>query len=314
MELRQLRHFLAIVDAASVSRAATLLGKSQQALSKSLQALEESLGGVRLLDRGAGRLTPTAFGRMLLPYARNIEAEARGFHDALAATLAATHGRLRVGASPTAASHLVSEAVLRLVDSHPGLQVEVSGGLHAELAGRVLAGDLDLCVCLDNDGRGPEGLEREVLADEEFGVVVGAQHPLARRAPGAAPPLGDYPWLIGTGLGEVEAGWRRAFELAGLPLPAVAVETSSIEFTRSALRASFCVSVLPATLVEAELERGELVMLNVAGLRWRRPVVLYLRRSATLPPPAAAFVAALHRAARRAPAVVRLAGRDEDGE
>jgi len=33
MELRQIRHFLAVVDAGSFSRAAQNLGKSQQALS-----------------------------------------------------------------------------------------------------------------------------------------------------------------------------------------------------------------------------------------------------------------------------------------
>lgn len=54
MELRQLRHFLAVIDAGSFSRAAQTLGRSQQALSKSLQALEESLG-VRLLDRNPRR-------------------------------------------------------------------------------------------------------------------------------------------------------------------------------------------------------------------------------------------------------------------
>lgn len=297
MELRQLHHFLAIVDAGSVSRAAAMLGKSQQALSKSLRSLEDGLG-VRLLDRGGGEVAPTAFGRMLIPYARNIEAEARGFHEALAAALAAQRGRLRVGASPTAASHLVSEAVLRLLADHPDLQVSVSTGLYADLAARLLAGELDLFVCLDNHGEARAGLEREVLGAEEFGVVVGAQHPLARAPAVTAPQLRAYPWLIGTGLGEVETGWRRAFELAGLPLPAVAVETSSIEFTRSALRASSCVSVLPATLVAEEIDRGELTMLDVPGLRWSRPIVLMTRRNATLPAPAAAFVAALHVAAR----------------
>ena len=43
---------------------------------------------------------------------------------------------------------------------------------------------------------------------------------------------------------------------------------------------------------------SELTMLDVPGLRWSRPNVLMTRRNATLPAPAAAFVAALHVAAR----------------
>jgi LysR family transcriptional regulator, regulator of abg operon len=298
MELRQLRHFLAIIDAGSVSRAAAELGRSQQALSKSLQSLEDSVG-VRLLDRGAGQVTPTVFGRMLLPYARNMDAEARGFRAALAAALGAERGRVRVGASPTAASHLVSDAVLRLLGNHPQLQVAVITGLYDDLRPRLASGELDLFVCLENDVHDDPGLEREVLGHALFGVVVGAQHPLARAAQVTAAMLREQPWIMGLGLGEVEIGWRRGFERAGLPLPDVAVETSSLEFTRSALLSSSCVTLLPTALVEAELEQGALAVLEVADLRWSRPMVLHTRRNATLSAPAAALVDALHRAARR---------------
>jgi DNA-binding transcriptional LysR family regulator len=298
MELRQLRHFLAIVDAGSVSRAAAELGKTQQALSKSLMALEESVG-VRLLDRGAGKVTPTAFGRLLLPYARNIDAEARGFTDAVAALLGASQGRVRIGSSPTAASHLVSDAVLRLVTARPELSVAVLTGLYQDLRERLLAGELDLFVCIDNDGGADLGLEREVLGYETFGVVAGGLHPLARQKGATVAELREYPWVVGTNLGEITTAWQRGFEQAGLGLPRVAVETSSIEFARSAMMSSPCLSFLPITLFESDIERGELVVLEVEGFAWSRPIALYCRRSGTLSAGASAVVDALHRAAGR---------------
>src|SRR5437868_14867740 len=74
MELRQLRYFIAIVEHGGFSRAASELGRTQQALSKAIHALEEELG-VRLLDRNSQIATPTAFGKLLLEHGRAIESE-----------------------------------------------------------------------------------------------------------------------------------------------------------------------------------------------------------------------------------------------
>lgn len=52
MELRQLSHFLAVVDAGSLTLAADRVGVTQQALSKSLARLETELGG-KLFERAA---------------------------------------------------------------------------------------------------------------------------------------------------------------------------------------------------------------------------------------------------------------------
>mgnify|MGYP000209165721 CR=1 FL=1 len=50
MELRQLRHFVAVVDMGNLSRAAERVAISQPALTRSIKNLEELLG-VELLDR-----------------------------------------------------------------------------------------------------------------------------------------------------------------------------------------------------------------------------------------------------------------------
>lgn len=68
MELRQLRHFVAVVRLASMSAAAEQLGLTQPALSKSNRILEQSLG-VRLLDRGPTGVRMTLFGERLKGYA-----------------------------------------------------------------------------------------------------------------------------------------------------------------------------------------------------------------------------------------------------
>ncbi|HSD69675.1 MAG TPA: LysR family transcriptional regulator [Woeseiaceae bacterium] len=67
--IRQARIFLAIADTLCVTRAAALLDRSQASVTKSLQELEQQLG-VSLFDRSSKGVSLTAFGKSLLPHAR----------------------------------------------------------------------------------------------------------------------------------------------------------------------------------------------------------------------------------------------------
>ena len=57
VEIRQLRHFLALMETKSYWRAAEQVALTPQALSKSIRRFEESLG-VRLFDRDSRSVRP----------------------------------------------------------------------------------------------------------------------------------------------------------------------------------------------------------------------------------------------------------------
>ena len=81
MEIRELRAFTAVAEEGSVSAAGRKLHLSQSAVSQTVQSLERQLG-VQLLTRGAGGVTLTGAGTVLLGEARTLIAQ----HDrALAA-------------------------------------------------------------------------------------------------------------------------------------------------------------------------------------------------------------------------------------
>ncbi len=298
MELRQIRHFLAVVDAGSFSRAAQNLGKSQQALSKSLQALEDTLG-VRLLDRNPRATTLTPFGLLLLPFARNIDLEASGFRDQLDAMRRAERGRVRLGASPASATRLVTEAVVRLSNAQPALQIAVLAGVYHNMLRDLMTGDIDLFVCVDNEEHVAEGVTREVLLHDEYRVVCAVTHPLARARGVTAPALSNFPWILGRNLGGIELAWRQAFEQAELPAPEPAIETTSVEFGRHALEAGGFLTVLPYQLVATEIDREILCAVDAPDFRWQRPIALHYRRSGTLSAGVLAVIDALHRSADR---------------
>jgi DNA-binding transcriptional LysR family regulator len=82
MEIRLLRYFLAVVDEASITRAAAVVRVAQPSLSRQIRGLEASLGHA-LFDRSEGRLRLTPAGRQLVPLARDLVARA----DAAAAAM-----------------------------------------------------------------------------------------------------------------------------------------------------------------------------------------------------------------------------------
>src|SRR5438105_15278451 len=68
LELRQLRVFLAVLDAAGYSRAAAAMGLSQSTVSEAVASLERALG-VPLLRREGRRVVPTGPGEILRGFA-----------------------------------------------------------------------------------------------------------------------------------------------------------------------------------------------------------------------------------------------------
>ncbi|MGW2638884.1 LysR family transcriptional regulator [Streptomyces sp. NPDC001348] len=69
--LAHLEAYVAAVDEAGFSRAADRLGIAQPLLSRRVRTLEEHFGGL-LFDRSRRQVTVTEFGRLLLPYARDV--------------------------------------------------------------------------------------------------------------------------------------------------------------------------------------------------------------------------------------------------
>lgn len=297
MELRQLRYFIAIIEHGGFSRAASELGRTQQALSKAIHALEEELG-VRLLDRNSQIASPTAFGKLLLEHGRAIESEARSFRTKLGQLLEAEAGALRLGTGPSAAGGLVTHAVLELQRTRPRIRLDVVSGVHSELVAGLQQGRLDLAVCIETDSLELGNLVRETLGEDEYVIVCGTSHPLAQESEISVADLADVRWIVGRKLGDVELAWAALFDEAGLARPKPAIETNSLEFCRAALIAGEHLSVLPRSLVDSELRSGKLRALAVAQAAWPRPIVLLYRRSDLQVPAMLAVIDALYSAAR----------------
>lgn len=254
---------------------------------------------MRLLDRNPRHSSPTAFGRLLLEHARKIVAECALFDERLLRATTAGTGQVRLGASPTAAVHLVTEALLSLKRRSIAFSVDVVSATLFTVMDALLRGDVDLFVGLDNGEVPINGLEKEILGMETYAVIAGAQHPFAKRESVAFEDLAASNWVLGDHLGAVEAGWRQAYVERGLAPPIVEITTSSLEFCKTMLVSSLYLTILPIQLIESELESGSLKCIATRDFQWQRPIAMLYRHQAVESGGVLALIDAVHRAAAK---------------
>ena len=96
MNLQHLKHWLALAETGSFSRAAEKLFITQSALSRSIQALEDELGGA-LVDRMGKRNELTPLGQSVLARARRIVHEAAELKQGAALLQQGGLGTLHLG-------------------------------------------------------------------------------------------------------------------------------------------------------------------------------------------------------------------------
>ncbi|MGV9311607.1 LysR family transcriptional regulator [Streptomyces sp. NPDC003691] len=174
---RLLRAFDAVARELHFTRAAARRYTAQQALSRDIRKLEQALG-TTLFDRTTRRVTLTADGERLLPYARTVLAA----HDALrdAATGADRPLLVDVGASPSTGRQVLDATRA----AEPGL--ELMARYHTGLTGAaaaLLAGGLDVSFGRVA-GLSPDvlaGLEHWPVRYERMAVLLPAGHRLAAR-------------------------------------------------------------------------------------------------------------------------------------
>ena len=176
MELRQLKHFLAVGEAGSITAAAKLLRLTQPALSRQIKALEEILG-TTLLERGAHSITLTPAGEVLLVEARKLLRASETMIEKVKST--AVGEPLRVGYAPSLAGEFLSVAIERFTQFHPRVRVSLYDWSSAEMRSGLAAGRLDLIVAAPCAGM-QEPIRWFALRDYGWQLVMPLNHPLAK--------------------------------------------------------------------------------------------------------------------------------------
>jgi LysR family nitrogen assimilation transcriptional regulator len=174
MDLRQLRYFVGIVQAGSLSRAADQMHVAQSALSHHLASLETELDR-QLVTRGPKGIVLTEAGAVLYRHAEAILRHLEfAKHDAASARDVPS-GRVSIG-FPVAWTAIVGyELFTRIRAAYPQIRLHVTDGNSSLLHERLVNGRLDIAVLfLDQPER---GLVVEPLLMEELFYVTADPDP-----------------------------------------------------------------------------------------------------------------------------------------
>jgi DNA-binding transcriptional LysR family regulator len=125
IDLRQLRHFLAVADTLHFGRAAELLGMTQPPLSQSIMTLERAVGAA-LFTRSKRTVALTAFGRQWLDHVRPAVAAIAALPDIAHRIRAGMAGRLSLAFVSTADYSVLPKLVQRYSTAFPDVELELA--------------------------------------------------------------------------------------------------------------------------------------------------------------------------------------------
>lgn len=178
MDLRHLRHFVAVAEELHFTRASVRLAIEQSPLSRSIRSLEQRLG-VELFERTkrATKLTPA--GKRLLVHARALLAAADEARINVQAWAADSIGHLRIGVCDGVPLPRLARLLTALRQEHPNICVHVHEVSMAQKLHDLRGGFLDAALSPES-GYG-KGIVAEAIWQDSPVAVVPSNHPLAER-------------------------------------------------------------------------------------------------------------------------------------
>ncbi|GAB1406228.1 LysR family transcriptional regulator [Thermomonas brevis] len=288
VNLPELAAFVAVAEHGGFSLAAEQLHLSQPAVSKRIALLEGQLG-VRLFDRIGRQVLPTEAGRVLLPRARQLLAEAEAARRAVQDMGDAVGGRLSLVTSHHIGLHRLPGVLRDFSRLHPDAALDIRF-MDSEAAwDEVLQGQAELALTTLGEAAPP--LLAAAVWHDPLQVVVAPDHPLAarRRLKPAdlvahAAVLPDARTVTHRIVAEALARHGHALRLR--------MTTNHMETLKMLASVGLAWTVLPATMVD-----GSLRVLQVDGLKLSRRLGSVVHGGRTPSRAARAFLELLRAAA-----------------
>ena len=245
VQIGQLRCFLAVAQEQHFTRAARALGLAQPSVSALVRRLEGDVG-TELFHRTKGRITLTAAGEALLPYARRIVADVDAAQTQLREVGDVARGRLAIGATPSLAASLVPPVLARFHTAYPRIELALREAGSEDLVTAVEEGAVDVALVILPVRH--EILETLALLREELVLAVAPEHPLAHRKTIAVADLRDVPLVMFREGYDLRTTTEAACRAAGFA-PTFAIEGGEMDGVLRLTAAGLGAAIVPSIVV-----------------------------------------------------------------
>ncbi|MFD2759826.1 LysR family transcriptional regulator [Lentibacillus juripiscarius] len=265
---QHLHVFVTVAEKQNFSRAAEALHMTQPAVSQYIRTFEDNIG-VRLLERTSKYVRLNKAGEMVYHHAKEIIGLYTRMQNLVDDLANKAGGPLSIGASYTFGEYVLPHIIAKMNEAYPDIRPTVSIGNTAEIADAVKRHQLDVGI-VEGHFKDEELLQTEPFAEDDMVVVASPEHPLAaspRRV--SMEKLQEQTWI----LRELGSGTREAadtvFQKYGIS-PTSVMNISSTQPIKEAVGAGLGISLLSQWAIQKELQYGDLQIIEVSGLPFRR--------------------------------------------
>lgn len=179
MEIRQIQHFLAVVETGSLTAAARSLDITQSGISMSLAVLERELGAPLFLrSPGRRRAELTEAGQALVPSARALLDQVVAAHNAVASVQDPVTAEVRVASIGAPSGLTLQPAWESFHIKHPGSHLSLLSGSTARVIELVRNGEVDFGIAAV-DPHECADLDVRTIVASPMAILLPAAHRLA---------------------------------------------------------------------------------------------------------------------------------------
>lgn len=274
--LRQIRYFIAVAEARSVSGGSSAVGISQSAVTDAIRTLELETG-CTLFHRHAKGVTLTREGSQFLRNARSIVDAVGNLSSGVGQGEDQTEGRIRVGATPMVTGYFFADLLSHFRRLYPRIEVSLVEDKRGYIEHMLVGGELDLALLNVSNLEQRSAIDYEVLLRSECRAWLAPSHPLANVDGLSLAQLENDPVVMLT-LDELEGLVEGIWSKFDHP-PHVAFRTSSVEGVRSLVGTGAGITLMPDLVyrpwslegdrILAKRTRESLPTVDI-GIGWRR--------------------------------------------
>src|SRR5271168_1291560 len=278
-DLTDLRLFLHVVEAGSITHGAERMHLALAAASTRVRNMELALG-TKLLERERLGVQPTPAGRTLVHHARILLQQAERMRGDLGQFAEGIRGQVRLLSNTNALTEFLPETLSAFLAAHPQVDIDLEERLSDEIVAAVADGTADIGIVAATVE--VAGLETLPFRTDRFVLVVAPKHPLAT--------IGDIPFaevldFDFVGLDRTSALQRFLSEKAdriGHRLK-LRVQLRSFDAVCRFVECNVGIGIVPATTAERHAKTMSIRRIELTDQWAVRNLTICIRREADLP-------------------------------
>jgi len=278
-DLGDLRLFLNVVEAGSITHGAERMHLAIAAASTRIRNMEAALG-TPLLHRERQGVQPTPAGRTLVHHARMLLQQAERMHSELAQYAEGIKGQVRLLSNTNALTEFLPEPLSDFLASHPQVNIDLEERLSDEIVAAVADGTADIGIVAATVE--VAGLETLPFRTDRFVLVVAPQHSLATVGHIPFADVLDFDFV---GLDRTSALQRFLSDKAeriGRRLK-LRVQLRSFDAVCRLVECNVGIGIVPATTAERHAKTMSIHRIELADDWAHRNLTICIRREADLP-------------------------------